>query len=102
MAFGVKGAALVSFSRGILGAALAALTTLIGGEAAYGLWGELSYMFFDGAPLPAEARAIAYGAFWLVQTLVAGGRSAGCEGFEPRARRRARRRGVLLLVVERG
>ena len=67
----------MSFSRGILGAALAALTTLIGGEAAYGLWGELSYMFFDGAPLPAEARAIAYGAFWLVQTLVAGGKSAG-------------------------
>jgi hypothetical protein len=79
VAFGVKGAALVSFSRGILGAALAALTTLIGGEAAYGLWGELSYMFFDGAPLPAEARAIAYGAFWLVQTLVAGGKSAGAK-----------------------
>ena len=79
VAFGVKGAALVNLSRGVLGTALAALTTLIGGEAAYGLWGEISYMFFDGAPLPAEARAIAYGAFWLAQTIIAGGKSAGAK-----------------------
>ena len=79
VSFGVKGAALVNLSRGVLGAALVALTTLIGGEAAYGLWGEISYMFFDGAPLPAEARAIAYGAFWLAQTIIAGGKSAGAK-----------------------
>ena len=79
VAFGVKGAALVNLSRGVLGTALAALTTLIGGEAAYGLWGEISYMFYDGAPLPAEARAIAYGAFWLAQTIIAGGKNAGAK-----------------------
>ena len=79
VSFGVKGAALVNLSRGVLGTALVALTTLIGGEAAYGLWGEISYMFFDGAPLPAEARAIAYGAFWLAQTIIAGGKSAGAK-----------------------
>ena len=69
----------MNLSRGVLGTALVALTTLIGGAAAYGLWGEISYMFFDGAPLPAEARAIAYGAFWLAQTIIAGGKSAGAK-----------------------
>jgi hypothetical protein len=35
---------------------ITALASLVGGEAAYGLWGEVMFMFFDGAPLPAEVR----------------------------------------------
>ena len=64
VSFGVKGAGLPNLARGILGLTLTALASLVGGEAAYGLWGEVMFMFFNGAPLPAEARAMSYGFFW--------------------------------------
>jgi cytosine/uracil/thiamine/allantoin permease len=76
-AFGVRGAALPSLARGLLGLALTAFATLIGGEATYGLWGEVMYLYFDGAPLPAEARFGAYFAFWALQLATTAGKSAG-------------------------
>ena len=53
VAFGVQGARLVIALRAVLGLALTARTALppasTGDDA---LWGEVSYVFFDGAPLP--------------------------------------------------
>ena len=69
IAFGVKGAAIVTSLRGILGIALTALTALVGGAASYRLWGEVSYVFFDGAPLPSWAPAAAYFGFWVIQLI---------------------------------
>ena len=34
-------------------------------------------MLADGAPLPAEARAISYAAFWFLQLVISSGTSAG-------------------------
>ena len=76
-AFGVRGAAIVRNLRGLLGLALVALTTLIGGEATYQLWGELAYVFADGAPLPSFAPAAAYGAFWALQLVATAGKAHG-------------------------
>ena len=67
VAFGVRGADLVLALRGVLGLALTALTALVGGAATYRLWGEVSYIFFDGAPLPSWAPAAAYALFWIAQ-----------------------------------
>jgi hypothetical protein len=72
-----RGAAITDMCRAVLGLALTALTTLAGGEAVYGLWGEAMYMLADGAPLPAEARAISYAAFWFLQLVISSGTSAG-------------------------
>ena len=75
VAFGVKGAKLVIAMRAVLGLALTALTALVGGAATYRLWGEVSYVFFDGAPLPSWAPAAAYALFWIVQLAFASGKS---------------------------
>ena len=75
VAFGVRGAAVVQNLRALLGLALVALTTLVGGEATYQLWGELSYVFADGAPLPSWAPGAAYALFWLAQLASSSGKS---------------------------
>jgi NCS1 family nucleobase:cation symporter-1 len=75
VAFGVQGARLVIALRAVLGLALTALTALAGGAATYRLWGEVSYVFFDGAPLPSWAPAAAYALFWLAQLAFASGKS---------------------------
>ena len=72
VAFGVKGALVVTSARAVLGAALTTLTTLAGGFATKELWSAISDAFFFDAALPTWVSFAAYVLFWCIQLFFVG------------------------------